>query len=110
MANRSTWVQRVAEWKASGLTAAAYAQPRGWAPTTLKWWSSRLNQSALPAGPVTRFVQLVPAAEPPGRVATRQPPPIVVELRGARLVLPSGFDRGDLAAVLDLVRPRGGKS
>ena len=96
----------MADWKASGLTAAAYAQPRGWSPSTLKWWSSQLNRQEVAAEASMRFVRLVaaPAPTPP---PSPSPPAMLLELGDARLVLPPGFDRDDLAVVLDLVRAGG---
>jgi len=36
------------------------------------------------------------------------PTPLIVELGRARVTVPSGFDRGTLTAVLDVLATRGG--
>lgn len=41
---QSQWAERVRCWKASGLTAAAFAAREGINGATLKWWSSRLGR------------------------------------------------------------------
>ena len=109
MANRATWSKRVADWKASGLTAAEFAIPHGWSPATLRWWSSQLKRTPprLRQDDM-RFVRLVAgAARPITPPPPCEPPPIVVELGVARLVLARGFDRTDLATVLDLLQTTG---
>jgi hypothetical protein len=39
---RGEWLRRVRRWKASGLTAGAFAAREGIAPATLSWWRWRL--------------------------------------------------------------------
>ena len=53
MARAAIWERRVAEWKSSGLTAAEFAVGRGFAASTLTWWSSRLSRSAVAIRPAT---------------------------------------------------------
>lgn len=92
MADAKTWAKRVSEWRASGETAGAFASGRGFAPSTLRWWASRLarNESGL--------VRVVTAAPAVVRSA------IAIELAGARVLVTAGFDRAALADVLAVLR------
>ena len=88
------WRERVRAWRASGETAAQFAEGRGFAAATLKWWSSRLGQCDRPA-----FVQLVAKS-----VVPAAPPELVVEIGDARVRVAAGFDPALLA---DVVRALG---
>jgi hypothetical protein len=98
----------VANWKASGQTAAEFAAGRGYAPATLKWWSSRLNTGAVSGGSPVRAWQ--GPAVPLARVVVRDEleaaamplaeAPIVVELGAVRVLLRRGFDADALRQVL----------
>ncbi len=89
------WRERVLAWRASGQTADEYAEPRGFAGGTLRWWSSRLGAMTAP-----RFVQLVP--RPP--VLAPATTDVVVEVGHARIRVSAGFDAALLA---DVVRALG---
>jgi hypothetical protein len=102
MMTEATWTQRVAAWRVSGLTAAEFSDGRGFAAATLRWWASRLrNPTKPPQLPLARLVTR------PSRSAERAAP-IVVELAGARVLVPSGVARADLVVVLDALDPRRG--
>ena len=102
MTTEVTWTQRVAAWRASGLTAAEFSDGRGFAAATLRWWASRLRTPKKPPQiPLARLVTR------PGSAAERGGP-IVVELAGARVLVPSGVAREDLVVVLDALEPRHG--
>lgn len=107
MASREVWSKRVAEWRASGLTAGEFAAGRGFAGATLKWWSSELGAAGRRAeaapragGPAVRLAQVVRVS--PGRAATA-PSAIVVELGDARVLVPTGADAATLTTVLAAV-------
>lgn len=87
----ATWRERVAAWRASGETAERFARGRGFAPTTLRWWASRLGPEAAPPG----FVRLVPRAPAAPRAAA-----VVVEVGAARIGVSAGFDPALLAQVV----------
>ena len=38
-------VERVAAWRANGLTAEAFASGKAFSASTLRWWSSRLGRA-----------------------------------------------------------------
>jgi hypothetical protein len=99
-----TWQKRVAEWRASGETAAVFAARKGVKVGTLRWWSSRLQRevtTATPPAPVP-MVQLV-------RIPSRsRGTGVVVDLPDARarVMVDPGFDRNTLALVLELLGRR----
>ena len=98
MADRVTWAKRVSAWRASGETAGAFSARSGCAPSTLRWWASRLRAER--AG----FVRVVTASapNPDARDAT-----ITIEIAGARVLVRPGVDRDALADVLDVLRRSG---
>lgn len=112
MATPATWTRRVAQWKASGLTAAEYAAGKGYAPATLMWWSSRLNTQAV-GGELSAVDDRHSSRIPLARVVVRRElasgaeqlaeTPIAVELGGVRVVVRRGFDPEALRHVLELV-------
>ena len=91
----AVWRERVQQWRASGETAAVFAQGRGFAASTLRFWSSRLGAMEAPS-----FVQVVPRA-----VRGTVPASLVVEVGEARVPVAPGFDPVLLA---DIVRALGG--
>jgi hypothetical protein len=85
------WSERVRGWRASGLTATAYADGKGFAGSTLRFWANRLKSAPVTSAP--RVVQLVARrAEPEAEV--------VIEIGAARVRVRRGFDRALLAEVL----------
>lgn len=110
MADRATWAKRVAEWRASGRTAAEFCAGEPFAASTLKWWSSQLGTYAHAASssPPVRVARVVRATAPVPAAAT--PPALVVELAGARVAVERGFDRETLASVLEVLAARRGRS
>jgi hypothetical protein len=94
-ATASIWEGRVAAWRASGETAAAFAHGRGYSPRTLRWWSSRLGRRV-------DFVRLVPtpAVSPAATAASA----LVVEVGGVHVRVAPGFDAALLAQVVAALR------
>lgn len=95
MADAKTWAKRVAAWRASGLSREKFAAGGGFTPASLKWWAWRLGHES-PS--LVRVVRKAP------RPSAQPAAPIVVEVRGARVVVPVGFDRASLCDVLELLR------
>jgi hypothetical protein len=68
---RMEWLERVRRWKASGLTAEAFAAREGTSAATLSWWrwrlareGERIGKARRPAGPGisrTSFVEITGA-------------------------------------------------
>jgi len=108
MADRNQWKRRVAEWRASGLSASEFAAGRGFARSTLTWWAWRL-------GSVASVPEGRPAAAGAGLVrvlvrdeeAVAPETPVVVEVGGVRVRVARGFDRGVLRDVVSLLSERG---
>lgn len=95
MANAETWAKRIAAWRSSGQTAAVFSARRGFTPSTLRWWASRLGRRE--AG----FVRVVTTPAPP---PTAGDGAIEVEVAGARVLVRPGFDRATLAEVVEVLR------
>ena len=121
MARASEWRKRIAEWRASGLSAAKFAESLGCSAHQVWNWAAKFRgEDAARTTEATAAVQVgrvvahsIPLArvlraprqesfEKPAASATA----MAVEVGGMRLVVPSGFDRGTLAMVLDEVEGR----
>jgi hypothetical protein len=90
MTTEDTWAKRVEAWRASGETADAFAQGKGFEGSTLRWWSSRLGRA-----PTPQFLRLVPKAR-----AVQVDAGLVVEVGRARVCVKAGFDTKLLAEVV----------
>lgn len=89
MARRKSAVERRQEvdgWRASGLSAVAYAAGRGYSAGTLRIWAADLALEE------PKFVRL--------ELATPQPAELTVEIAGARVLLRRGFDAALLRDVV----------
>lgn len=132
MANAADWAERVAEWRASGVTAAQFCAGRDYAARTLLRWSSELRVT--PERPTIELARVEPdaAKRPEIRLArvvrvrgsttlppTRTPPmprapvevpgaAIVVVVDGTRVEVGRGASREVLAMVLDALAERSG--
>jgi hypothetical protein len=107
MADAEAWSKRVAEWRASGLTAKEFCAKHDLQLTGLRYWTYRLRAAEKSAQADT--VQLVPVtiereeAAPSTREAGAPMPALTVELGAARVVIPAGVDRATLTVVLDVL-------
>ena len=108
MADAQAWSKRVAEWRASGLTAKEFCARHDLRLSALRNWTYRLRAADKASEPSA--VRLVPVTvKPPNAPAsTSQTPQIeptkpalTVELGAARIVVPAGVDRATLKMVLD---------
>ena len=112
MADAETWSKRVEEWRASGLTAKEFCGKHGLALSGLRNWSYRLRAAekgskASPVKLVRVTVKRSTEATPPPVAADERPKPaLTLELGGARITVPTGFDRPTLRAVLDVLGER----
>lgn len=122
---RAKWVERVREWRDSGLTAEDFTAGKDYAATTLRWAVSqvgaetaarltresatrktarrrRATEKSLPAAPVApRFVPVrVRRAESVGA-------DMVLEVGVARVRVRPGFDEALLAKVVRALSPGG---
>ncbi len=91
MANAELWKKRVADWRASGLSAAEYCKGQEFTTGPLYRWSSRLAEAGRgEAGAALPLVQLVrgtkPRATSPVEAAPRATE-VIIEVQGARVVV-----------------------
>lgn len=95
------WKKRVASWRASGQTAEAFSEGRGWSPKTLRWWSSQLGREAAKGPPVIRVAQLV-------RSSSAERGAVVIEILDARvrITVEAGAAPETVSAVLSSLVPR----
>jgi transposase-like protein len=115
-ANRETWIERVAQWKASGVSPEKFAPTIGVNPSTLRWWTKQLTSATEPRE--RALAHRTAVASP--RTSTPVAPLTFVEmtsvLDGERLevVLTSsvrvrvrpGFDSATLGQLLDVLEGR----
>ena len=114
MANAAEWTERVAAWRASGLTADQFCAGRDFACRTLLRWSSELGRSA--AGPTIRLARAEAVPKKPeialARVVRTRPTveipgaAIVIVVDGARVEVGRGASREVLTMVLDALAER----
>jgi len=97
MAIDSKSAGHVKAWRASGLTATAYAAERGVPPSSLRYWARQLKDSA--PEPEVRLARVVA----PGAAADE---PILLEAHGVRIAVRRGFDREVLRDVLAILVER----
>lgn len=91
----SIWQERVAHWRASGLTAHAYADQNNLSLERLRYWSARIGRE-------TRAPQLLPVHVRPSGQAMAP-----VELQGPSgwiLRINAGADAAWLATILQALR------
>jgi len=97
------WAERVREWRASGQSAADYAEGRGFKASTLRFWASRLG-GAVGSDTQARWPSPVRMARV---VAPAKPTALTVRVGGARVEVHRGFDR---ALLRELIEALGGAS
>ena len=108
------WASRVAAWRESGQSAREFVVGRGYAPTTLKWWSHQLGATAKTAaasapsaseGTMVPKIDLVRVIHSPKRGGVeRLAGTTVVELETIRVRVEPGVDEATLRAVLAALR------
>jgi hypothetical protein len=108
MSKAAEWAARVAEWRASGMTAKGFCEGRGYSAQSLLYWSSKLRrqgaaESAAQAVPVARVIRRAVAP-------TSDLPAVVVRTRGLRVELTRAVDRSTLTMVFEVLGIVGGAS
>lgn len=120
------WVERIREWRASGLSAENFARTKGYKASTLCWAASQVRRSAelaAPTSPRSGEAQGGGRAERQTPSSSKAPAPrflpvrpraaemtvaeMVVEIGAARVRVLRGFDASLLGEV---VRALGGSS
>lgn len=115
MADAQTWQERVADWRASGLSAEEYCKGKDFSPGTLYRWSSRVRPT--PAGGAAERVPeggvgLVRVVRAPARAQGVSPSvavvgAVLVEVEGVRVVVPPGVDVVTVRVVLEALEAVG---
>lgn len=93
---RRWWQRRVARWRASGVSMAAYCRQHGLSYWMFVRWRQRIERTVTPASPLT----LIPVVAPTpggGAITIRLPDGIGIEVK-------PGFDAGVLSAVMHALR------
>jgi len=90
------WSERVAAWKASGKTPEAFTRGEPFAPSTLRWWSSRLRRRV----PSREEAKSPPSVAMVKVVRTSEPAALVVEVGRARILVGEQFSASLLARVV----------
>lgn len=120
MADAATWSKRIADWRASGLTARKFCETREFTVTGLYWWSSHLRRSAAlePTAPIrlARVVRRRSSAvvvredvKPVSTMVTESSstsPSLMIEFAGVRVFVGGGVQRPALDVVLDALSDR----
>jgi len=120
MADIELWKQRVAAWRASGLTSTAYSAGRGFSAGGLRHWAHRLRQlEHKQRGRPVRLVRVervsggavAPLAASPGEggsacAAAPVRVPLMLEVEGGRITVAPGFDPTTLTQVLEVLALR----
>ena len=93
------WRSRVAEWRASGESAEAFAAGKGFAGSSLRWWSSRLGREEIGAA-ASRAGSIAMARVVRMPSAPRETAEVTIAIGAARVVVGRGFDAGLLREVV----------
>ena len=117
------WVERIREWRASGLSAEDFATSKGCKASTLRWASSLLRGAAKPPAPtIPTSAVTASRARPERRTRSSGEAPrflpvrsgprteaveMVVEIGGARIRVLRGFDVSLLSEVVRALRGAG---
>jgi hypothetical protein len=114
MTDAKTWVDRVAAWRASGLSAVKFCEGQDFGAAGLWRWASKLSsaerkgaaggsdQAKASQVRLARLVRVSAGGETRPSVGS-----LAVEMHGFRVVVSPGFDRATLSGLLDEIEARG---
>jgi hypothetical protein len=91
--SRRKWTARVTAWRASGQSAPEFAAGKGFEPSTLRYWASKLGRTARRRSPI-RFARVE-------RVASSSA--VTIAIGAARVEVPVGADESTLRAVVRIL-------
>jgi hypothetical protein len=114
--SRETWAKRVEQWKDSGLSGPEFAQELGISAHSLSWWKWRLRADARKAAS-PEAMKRRPRRRRAAKIASpitfvEMPSPAlresleVVLLTGVRIRVPSEFDAGAVARLVEALGER----
>ena len=89
----ANWPARLADWRRSGLSVAAWCRNHAVSYHTFLYWRRRLDDHLPESTGI--FVQLTAPADPE---------PIALECNGVFVHVPAGFDSGLLSDILALLK------
>lgn len=101
MEAREIWTERVANWKASGLTAAQFAQRHNVGEASLRWWRWKLGTTSKKAEQAVTSLTFVEVPSPVRRAGLE----LVLDDRVVVRV-PPDFDEPALTRLLDVLERR----
>jgi hypothetical protein len=110
MADIEVWKKRVEDWRASGQSAGEYCKGQEFTAGTLYRWSSRLAELARGEGAMP-LVRLVRGPQPPApqlAEAAAQSVAVIIEVKGARVLVPPGAQVGTVGVALEALGAGGG--
>lgn len=98
---QAKWAARVSEWRQGGKPAEEFAEGRGFEPSTLRYWASRLKRGTGVAAetPAVRMARVVRRSESMDSATACAG--IVVEIGTARVTIRRGFDQLLLREVVE---------
>lgn len=105
MADAKIWEQRVAAWRASGLTQRQYCAQEGLGHGALSRWSQRLQRDSAGSASTVRLARLVRTPE----AAPATSPALVIEVGGVRVTVGHGADVATVVTVLAMVGAGGAR-
>jgi hypothetical protein len=88
----TNWPVKLADWRRSGLSIAAWCRNNAVSYQTFLYWRKRLDERRPDTG---TFLQLCPPADPE---------PITLECNGVFVHVPVGFDPAQLRDILALLK------
>ena len=111
MADTELWKKRVADWRASGVSAAEYCKGQAFTTGTLYRWSSRLADAARVEGAALPLVRLVrdtgPVPPPAAACSAPLAAAVLIEAGGARVLVPPGADAATVRVALEALEAAG---
>jgi transposase len=112
MADIEEWKKRVEDWRASGQSAGEYCKGQEFTAGTLYRWSSRLAEASREVGGAIPLVRLVRGSKAKAQEpveAGAQSVAVLIEVHGARVLVPPGAQVATVGVVLEALGA-GGRS
>lgn len=94
------WFNRVSAWRASGQSAPEFSAGREFTAGRLRHWAIVLKQRAIEPQRAVASTTLVRLARVERSAARSSVGALTIEVGGARLTVPSGFDETTLRATI----------
>lgn len=102
MTDAKTWESRVAEWKASGLSAEKFCEGKEFRPHALYSWASELKKKASKAVPLVKVVRPLMPTAPQARRH--------LEVQTARVLIPMELNTALVGEILKALMAASGET